>query len=393
MVRWIPDGSPARKLSSYADVPPVPQDVLPAALMRPRVTSALPDMINVKDKPYRAAGDGTTDDTRAIQKALDDRCNRKTPKAIFFPEGNYRITNTLYLNHHAGGSCRAAFPYGGWIAGAGSASTVIRMDPGLKKGVFATDGLAAATIQGLTFKTWSYRAGDPAEMNFDIEFYPGYLASQLNTLFDVVFDGGFGGLAIGVKYPTGAQCSSIVVFGGEIKNTHIGMISGHYNALANGVVASRLLDNDYALGSWTDLSNQGTHPPMPPGGTFFAYDSVSRGTRLQDFLFAGSAGGSVWYFHDYTSDAPRFFASKPTSAPWPIMFDRARLEPRPGAEYLFDVASSQGPFFLHSHVTRSAIRIGQTSMGQSYAIKLHSRIADWSAAVAPSQHGQTDSLD
>jgi hypothetical protein len=101
----------------------------------------------------------------------------------------------------------------------------------------------------------------------------------------------------------------------------------------------------------------------------------------------------MWYFYKYASDAPRFFASKPTSAPWPIMFDSARLEPRPGAQYLFDVASSMGPIFLNSRVTRSAIRIGQTSMGQSYAIQIQSSIGDWSAAVAPIQHGQTDSMD
>jgi hypothetical protein len=388
VVRWIPGPDATRKLGAQTGVPPVPEDVLPPALTRPRMTSALPDLIDVRSGAYGAKGDGTTDDTRAIQRALDAQCDRQTPKAIFFPEGTYRITDTLYLNHHAGGNCHGAFPYGGWISGAGSASTVIRMDPGIKKGVLASDGLVAATIQGLTLKTWSYRAGDPDEVNLDIEFQPGYLPSQLNTLYDVVLDGGFGGFATGVRHPTGAQCSSMVLFGGEIKNTHIGLISGHYNALSNGVVGTRLTDNDYALGSWTNAPKD-----MPPGGTFFAYQSVSHGTRVQDFLFAGSASGSSWYFYDYTSDAPRFFVSQPTSAPWPIMFDQSRLEPRPGAQYVFDVASSQGPFFLHSIVSRSAIRVGQTSMGESYAIKLHSKIADWSSAVAPNEFGRTDSLD
>jgi hypothetical protein len=101
----------------------------------------------------------------------------------------------------------------------------------------------------------------------------------------------------------------------------------------------------------------------------------------------------MWYFYKYASGAPRFFASKPTSAPWPLMFDSARLEPRPGAQYLFDVASSMGPIFLNSRVTRSAIRIGQTNMGQSYAIKIRSAIGDWSTAVATTKHGQTDSMD
>src|SRR5262249_31587841 len=160
------------KLSSYAGVPPVPDDELPGALVRPRMTAALPDMIDVTSRWYGARGDGVTDDTRAIQKALDAGCGDQTPAAVFFPEGTYRITDTLYLNHHAGGRCRAVRPYGGWIAGAGSETTRIRMDPALKKGVFATDGLAAATIQGLAFETFRYRPGDPEEMNFDIEFHP-----------------------------------------------------------------------------------------------------------------------------------------------------------------------------------------------------------------------------
>jgi hypothetical protein len=44
-------------------------------------------------------------------------------------------------------------------------------------------------------------------------------------------------------------------------------------------------------------------------------------------------------------------------------------------------------------VIRSGIRIGQTSMGQSYAIQIQSSIGDWSAAVASIPHGQTDSMD
>jgi hypothetical protein len=393
-VRWIPDGVPPPKLSSYTDVPPVPEDLLPPSLMRPAVLSALPGMIDVTAPPYKAKGDATTDDSEAIQKALDAGCDKQTPKTIYFPKGQYRITKTLYLNQHLGKACHGAFPYGGWIAGAGSGVTTIQMDPSLKKTVFATDGLAWATIQGVTFRTFGYHPGDPEEVNFDIEFYPGYIASQLDTLYDVVFDGGFGAFATGVMHPTGGQCASIVTFGAEMRNAHIGFLSGHYNAIYNGVYDSRLIDNDYAMGSWTNLSNQGPGPtyPMPAGGTFFGYHSVSKGTRVQDFLFAGSATGSTWYFYDWTSDAPLFFVSKPTAAPWPIMFDHSHLDPRPGSVYLFDVASSMGPFFLHSTVSRSAIRLGQTNMGQSYAIKLQSKVLDWANAIASKPHAQADEM-
>jgi len=383
--RWIPDGSATPKLSSYANVPFVSEDVLPASLTRPTMTAAVPGMVDVKVS-YGAKGDGTTDDTASIQAALNANCDGNTPKTLYFPAGTYRITNTLYLNDHAGTAC--AFPYGGWIAGAGSLQTVILMDPTLNKGVFATDGMSWATIQGITFRTASYQPGGPTVINFDIEARPGYIPSQLNTFYDVVFDGGFAAFATGTAHPTVGQCSSMVLFGGKVMNAHIGFVSGHYNALSNGVYDSSFVGNDYALGSWTaDPVN------LPAGGTFFAYNSVSNGTRIQDFLFSGSACGSTWYLYGWVSDAPLFFISHPTAAAYPIMFDRAKLSPRAGQPYLFDVASSQGVSFLYTTLTRSGIRLGQTSMGQSYAIKVQSQAPDWSSTIAPSPRGVADTID
>jgi hypothetical protein len=388
LVRWIPHGSLPPKLRSQPNVPEVPDDTVPSALMRPPVTAALPGMINVTAPPYGAKGDGVNDDTSAIQNALNANCTKKTPKAIYFPAGNYRITSTLLFNHHSGATCQGAFPYGGWIAGAGSGQTTIAMDPSLKKGVFATDGLSWATIQGITFKTWAYQGGDPQAVNFNLEFYPGYIASQDNNFYDVGFDGGFIAFGTGVTAPTGGNCSATTIFRGQMKNAHIGFASGHFNALANGVYDSVLTNNDYALGSWTnDVTN------MPPGGTFYAYNSVTQGTRVQDSLFAGSANGSTWYYNNWVTDAPLFFVTAPTAAGWPIMYEKSRVTPQAGKTYLFDIASSVGPFFLRSTVTRSGIRIGQTSMGQSYAVRMQSQIGDWTSVVAPSPNGQADEID
>lgn len=46
---------------------------------------------------YGAQGDGTTDDTAAIQSALDEIGNTGKSKILFFPSGSYRITQTLRL--------------------------------------------------------------------------------------------------------------------------------------------------------------------------------------------------------------------------------------------------------------------------------------------------------
>jgi len=51
-------------------------------------------VINVKE--YGAAGDGVTDDTMAIQKALENGSNHK----VYFPEGTYNISKELKLFDH-----------------------------------------------------------------------------------------------------------------------------------------------------------------------------------------------------------------------------------------------------------------------------------------------------
>jgi len=186
----------------------------------------------------------------------------------------------------------------------------------------------------------------------------------------------------------GGACSSIVIFGGKKPNAHIWFVAGHYNALADGVYDSSFVSNDYALGSWTQNS-----AVLPPGGTFFAYNSTSTGTRTQDFLSAGAANGSTWYFYNWVSDAPLYFVSHPSSAAWPLMFDRAQLNPTAGQPYLFDVASAQGPFFLYSTLSRSSIRVGQGGLGQSYAIKMASQASDWPGTIAPSPSGVADAID
>lgn len=59
--------------------------------------SGLP-VFNVRAAPYSAAGDGTTDDTAAIQDAIDDACNAAPYATVFLPFGYYKITAPLTIN-------------------------------------------------------------------------------------------------------------------------------------------------------------------------------------------------------------------------------------------------------------------------------------------------------
>jgi hypothetical protein len=50
-------------------------------------------IINIKNTPYFAKGDGVTDDTAVIQKAMDDNINKK--RILYFPNGTYIVSNEL----------------------------------------------------------------------------------------------------------------------------------------------------------------------------------------------------------------------------------------------------------------------------------------------------------
>jgi hypothetical protein len=77
---------------------PVPKDILDAAPVRtlpPPVESDIRDLppmntwVNIRS--LGATGDGSTDDTAALQKAIAEH------KTIYFPSGQYRVTDTIVL--------------------------------------------------------------------------------------------------------------------------------------------------------------------------------------------------------------------------------------------------------------------------------------------------------
>ena len=50
-----------------------------------------PGVVNVKDEPYGAVGDGVTDDADAIQRAVDEH------EIVFLPKGHYAVSKTIRL--------------------------------------------------------------------------------------------------------------------------------------------------------------------------------------------------------------------------------------------------------------------------------------------------------
>ena len=85
-------------------------------------------VVNVREAPYRAQGDGVTDDSLAIQQAIDDVMGQH--RVLYFPEGTYLISKTLnWSNRNSNG--KPAWGHN-WIAGQGATKTTLR----LKDGVF-----------------------------------------------------------------------------------------------------------------------------------------------------------------------------------------------------------------------------------------------------------------
>src|SRR2546430_6092299 len=82
--------------------------LFPPNIVVPSDPDLLPLMINVKDAPYNAKGDGLTnpnaDDTIAIAHARSD-ANKAGGGWLFYPPGKYVTGNqTLYNNVHTFGS-------------------------------------------------------------------------------------------------------------------------------------------------------------------------------------------------------------------------------------------------------------------------------------------------
>ncbi|WP_306317224.1 MULTISPECIES: right-handed parallel beta-helix repeat-containing protein [unclassified Streptomyces] len=100
------------------------------------VTTGVTDWINVRRGPYNARGNGTTDDTAAIQAAITTAAT--TGSVVYIPAGTYRLTASL-----------AAAADNVQIRGAGAAVTVLAQSSTTANGITGTDRIRF-TLSDLT---------------------------------------------------------------------------------------------------------------------------------------------------------------------------------------------------------------------------------------------------
>jgi len=115
-------------------------------------------VIDVTQPPYGAKGDGNTDDTAAIQKALNDAMGLH--KILYFPNGTYLVSATLnWSNKNTNAQPAWGF---NWLQGQNPLKTVIRLkddtftDPTKPKAIMWCGGFGSADwfhnyVQDMTF--------------------------------------------------------------------------------------------------------------------------------------------------------------------------------------------------------------------------------------------------
>jgi hypothetical protein len=98
--------------------------------------------VNVKS--YGAKGDGTADDTAAIQAAIDASLASKT-RLVFLPAGTYRVTSSIRA-HSLTGDVLGGYRVGVMLRGSGRYATTIDVDANA-----STDGIVFAALSAYGF--------------------------------------------------------------------------------------------------------------------------------------------------------------------------------------------------------------------------------------------------
>jgi hypothetical protein len=116
------------------------------------VDGKLKDTVSAKD--FGATGDGTTDDTAAIQAAIN-AVNAKGGGVLFFPVGTYKVTATILLKPFVDikGEVR-----GEW----GTGNPGVRFDKRHGNDVFYAD--AATAMHGVTFENFHILGNNPTSL-------------------------------------------------------------------------------------------------------------------------------------------------------------------------------------------------------------------------------------
>jgi hypothetical protein len=221
----------AQTQPTSADTPfttfPFPATGAPTSRTMP---DRLADFVNVKD--YGAHGNGSANDTAAIQAALDAAYGPSSSpnggmgaaknRAVFFPSGSYIITSPLTL--------RSA--HGAHVFGAGRFTTTITNTTSGGT-VFKTNGCEYSR-----FERMQLIATGAGSICFDLNWNnTGSAALQGNTFCDMYFQSANYGLRIGGLNNDGFMGSENLIMNCHFSGNEIaGVYTGNYNAIQQTII-------------------------------------------------------------------------------------------------------------------------------------------------------------
>ena len=387
-----------------------PRDDIPPPLGRPRLSGpALAGMKDVTAPPYNAKGDGSWDDTAAIQLALSDQGDGYgTPNSavLYFPAGTYCVSSTLYWNHqlHTVGEepylSSATTPgtvikgnSSGWWAGAGSDSTTLRFDTDCdgtpdEGTLFATQKMPRMVVQGITFETapdngtgdsktfwvenYHQQCSDdcettpppphqPARENYELPDPFSMGATNALNVDDVVFSGGAHAFATAIE--THGNNSEFIFTHTDFINAGRGYTQANANALNNIMYGTRFLNNDEMMGPGAqgDFSVFGaeTDGPICP-------DHVA--TNLYVYGLNDTSGGCTSYV-----EAPGGSYNILVST----IFENSTLAPA-GAGPQINRNRNGSILFLYSDITtQMSVFLDDEDTTMESIVSLHSSHAPW----------------
>lgn len=303
--------------------------------------------VNLK-KDYGAAGNGSSDDTSALQKALDDLGQGNNSRVLYIPAGTYLISRNVILNPMA--------KIG--IVGEDPRRSIIKWNGPNGGNLLTLSGVAYSKINRLTFD-----GNRKASVLVDEAWSgSGNYFDNMDEYADDIFQNAEMGIRGG---NLGAGANESAVWRCQFLNlTKSGISLQNPNALDWSIYDS------YFENNYTGLTNQISGANGSVGGNFQVYRSVFKNSSFADidmgptefFAFRNNISiGSNYFFHSYAVGTPAA----------PLTFEgNTIIDPKSGAI----LALTPGSVSLLNNTIRSSIS-GTVHLSESWSGKTGTTIA------------------
>jgi hypothetical protein len=181
-------------------------------------------VVDVTAPPYSARGDGVTDDTEALQRAINENVGRQ--RLLYFPRGTYLVSSTLTWPKQIDGRENWGFTY---LSGESRESTIIR----LKDATFANTEKPGAIMWCGGFGSADWFHNYIENLTFDVgidnpgsvglQFYSNNSGAVRNCRFKAETGSGHTGLDLSHRDMNGPM----IVRACEVIGFRRGIVTGH----------------------------------------------------------------------------------------------------------------------------------------------------------------------